>query len=165
MADTQQRRPVSRRLQARVMSVVNVPMRVLLSLPFATPAGRRLMLAFIVGRKSGRVYRQPLSYVRDAGTLLTPGGGAWKRNLVSETPVRLRIRGRDYLARPEVIRDQETVDALLDVMAKSNPMAGRFVGVPRDQDGRLDQQRLGQAIRHGFAVVRWHLDSAAPGPS
>jgi len=158
------RRPAGRRMQARVMAAANVPMRALLGLPIATPAGGRLMLAFIVGRKTGRIYRQPLSYVRDdAGNLLTPGGGAWKRNLISGTPVRLRIRGRDHLARPEVVRDQQTVDALLDVMARANPMAGRFVGVPRDQDGRLDQQRLGQAIEHGFAVVRWHLDGGEPG--
>ena len=142
------------------MNVVNVPMRLLLGLPFATPAGGRLMLAFIVGRKSGRVYRQPLSYARDGDTLLTPGGGAWKQNLASGAPVRLRIRGRDHLARPELVRDQQTVAALLDVITAGNPMAGRFVGIQRDQDGRLDPQRLGLAITHGFAVVRWHLDGA-----
>jgi F420H(2)-dependent quinone reductase len=160
MASTQQR-PVGRRLQARVMSMVNVPMRLMLGLPFGTPAGGRLMLAFIVGRKSGRMYRQPLSYVRDGDTLLTPGGGAWKYNLSNGAPVRLRIRGRDHLARPEVVRDQQTVDALLSVIAAGNPMAGRFAAIPRDQDGRLDQQRLEQAIRHGFAIVRWHLDGPA----
>lgn len=163
MASTQQR-PASRRLQARVMNLVNVPMRLVLGLPFGTPASGRLMLAFIVGRKSGRLYRQPLSYVRDADTLLTPGGGAWKQNLTG-APVRLRIRGRDHLARPEVVRDQQTVDALLDVIATGNPMASRFAGIPRDQNGRLDQQRLEQAIRHGFAVVRWHLDGGGLGHS
>ena len=157
MASTQQR-PASRRLQARVMRLLNVPMRLMLGMPLATPAGNRLMLAFIVGRRTGRLYRQPLSYVRDGSALLTPGGGTWKQNLSGGTPVRLRIRGRDHLARPEIVRDQQTVDALLDVIVAGNPMAGRFAGIPRGQDGRLDQRRLGQAIEHGFAVVRWHLD-------
>lgn len=33
------------------------------------------MLASFTGRKTGRHYRQPLSYVRDGDILLTPGGG------------------------------------------------------------------------------------------
>ena len=46
--------------------------------PFAadsTPLGKRLMLVYLTGRKSGRHYRQPISYVREGETLLTPGGG------------------------------------------------------------------------------------------
>jgi len=49
----QSRRPLGRRLQASVMRIVNIPMRVVLGLPVATPLGKRLMLAFIVGRKTG----------------------------------------------------------------------------------------------------------------
>ena len=58
------------------MRIVNIPMRIVLGLPVATPPGKRLMLAFIVGRKTGKTYRQPMSYVRDGETLLTPGGGS-----------------------------------------------------------------------------------------
>ena len=159
------RRPAGRRMQARVMAAANVPMRALLGLPIATPAGGRLMLAFIVGRKTGRIYRQPLSYVRDGATLLTPGGGNWKLNLGDGKPVRLRIRGRDRYARPELVRDAESVERLLGVIAAHNPMAGRFVAVPKGPDGRLDPQRLALAIKHGFAVVRWHLQDSPANPT
>ncbi len=174
---TVQDRPLSRRIQARVMNVANVPMRAMLGLPFATPAGGRLMLAFIVGRKTGRIYRQPLSYVRDGTTLLTPGGGKWKLNLTGEQPVRLRIRGRDHYARPELVRDPAGVEALLDKIAASNPMAGRFAAIPKTAEGRLDPERLSLAIDHGFGIVRWQLEdpretdqpstvtSAAPTPA
>jgi hypothetical protein len=54
-------RPLSRRLQAKVMRVVNVPMRVVLGLPVATPLSSRLMLVSLTGRKTGRSYRQPVS--------------------------------------------------------------------------------------------------------
>jgi hypothetical protein len=63
------------------MRVVNVPMRRLLRLPFRTPLSRRLMLLTFTGRKTGRVYRQPVSYAPDGDTLLTPAGGRWKLNL------------------------------------------------------------------------------------
>jgi hypothetical protein len=154
--------PLARRLQARFFRAVNVPMRAALGLPFATPLGRRLMLARIVGRKSGRVYRQPLSYVRDGDVLLTPGGGKWKLNLLDDQPVTLRLRGRDVTARPEVVRDPAEITRLFTLMADRNPAVLRFAGIPRDADGRLDPDRLGTAIRFGFTIVRWHLAPASP---
>ena len=125
------RRPLGRRLQARAMRVANVPMRIVLGLPVATPLGKRLMLAFIVGRKTGTTYHQPMSYVRDGETLLTPGGGKWKLNLQDGMPVRLRIRGKDVTARPELVADLDDVDHLLCVILESNPRAGSFVRIPR----------------------------------
>jgi hypothetical protein len=47
-----------------VFRVLNVPMRFVLGLPVATPLGKRLMLVFLIGRKTGRQYRQPVSYIR-----------------------------------------------------------------------------------------------------
>ena len=52
---------VSRRLQARFFRVINVPMRFFLGLPVATPLGRNLMVAFVIGRKRGKIYRPPVS--------------------------------------------------------------------------------------------------------
>jgi hypothetical protein len=50
-------------------------MRLVLGLPFSTPLGKRLMLVHLVGRKTGKHYKQPISYVRDEDVLLTPGWG------------------------------------------------------------------------------------------
>ncbi|HYK69050.1 MAG TPA: nitroreductase/quinone reductase family protein [Streptosporangiaceae bacterium] len=147
---------MSRRLQARFFRVVNVPMRLVLGLPVATPLGRRLMLAFIVGRKTGRLYRQPLSYVRDGGALLTPGGGKWKLNLVTDSPVRLRLRGRDISATAELVSDVGEVGRLLQTMAAGNPAAARFVGIQRGPDGSFDRSGVERAVRYGFRIVRWH---------
>src|SRR4051794_40860065 len=88
--------------RARMMKRINVPMRVVLGLPFKTPLSSQLMLLSYTGRKTGRAYRQPVSYVRDGDVLLTPGGGKWKLNLDESAPVRLRLSGRDVLARPEL---------------------------------------------------------------
>lgn len=155
------RRPLRRRLQARAMRVINVPMRFVLARPIATPLTRRLMLITYTGRKSGKTYRQPLSYVEYDGTLLTPGGGKWKLNLRAGEPVRMRLRGRDITARPEFIADPDQVEHLLAVMSAANPRVRSFVGIPQDAAGRLDRDRLQAALRHGFRVVRWHLDPAA----
>jgi hypothetical protein len=139
------------------MRAVNVPMRAVLGLPFPTPLGGRLMLARIVGRKTGTVYRQPLSYIRDGDVLLTPGGGRWKLNLRDGRPVTLRLRGRDVTARPELVTDYAEIDRLLTLMTDRNPSVVRFTGIPRGADGRMDQDRLRAAVRFGFVIVRWHL--------
>lgn len=156
----QSRRPLGRRLQASAMRIVNVPMRVALGLPVATPLGKRLMLAFIVGRKTGKTYRQPMSYVRDGNVMLTPGGGKWKLNLQDGKPVRLRIRGQDVSARPELVGDADEVDRLLSVILMANPGAGSFVRIPTNPDGSLDQAVLQLAPDYGFRIVRWHLDQS-----
>lgn len=155
------RRPLRRRLQARFMRVVNVPMRFVLGLPAATPLSRRLMLITFTGRRSGKTYRQPLSSVEQDGTLLTPGGGKWKLNLAAGEPVRMRLRGRDVVARPEFVADPDEVERLLAVMAAANPRVRSFVAIPQHADGRLDRDRLLAALRYGFRVVRWHLDEPA----
>jgi deazaflavin-dependent oxidoreductase (nitroreductase family) len=145
-------------VQAGLMGAANVPMRVLLGLPFPTPLSGRLMLVSYTGRKTGKVYRQPLSYVRDGDTLLTPGGGNWKWNLRGGQPVRIRLRGRDVVARPELVEDPAEIERLLGVMMAANPSVSTFVGIPKGPDGRLDRDRLKAAVRNGFRIVRWHLD-------
>jgi hypothetical protein len=145
------------RRQARIMRAVNVPMRAVLSLPFATPLSANLMLACYTGVKSGKSYRQPVSYARDGETLLTPGGGRWTGNLAGGRPVTLRLRGRAVPARADLVSDQAEVERLLAVIAAGNPRAMGFIPIPRTADGRLDPDALAAAISHGFRIVRWHL--------
>lgn len=157
--------PLSRRVTMRAMPavfrVINVPTRSVLGLPRATPLGKRLMLLYLTGRKTGRRYRQPVSYTHDGETLLTPGGGRWKLNLVEGAPTHVRLRGRDISLRAELVRDPAEVDRLLGVMTAKNPMVGRFVPIPKGSDGHYDHDRLDLAIRHGFRIVRWHPGDAA----
>jgi hypothetical protein len=159
------RPPLLRRFLMRAMPavfrVVNVPMRSVLSLPIPTPLGNRLMLVYLTGRKTGRHYRQPVSYVRDGATLLTPGGGRWKLNLVEGQPTHVRLGGRDLSVRPELVRDPAEIDRLLGVMSSENPMVGRFVPIPKGADGHYDRARIDVATRHGFRIVRWTPDDTA----
>lgn len=147
------------RRRARIMRAVNVPMRAVLGMPLPTPLGRNLMLVTYTGRKSGKTYRQPVSYVRDGDTLITPGGGRWKLNLADGRPVRIRLRGRDVTARPEIVSDQAEVERLIGVITSKSPNAARFIPIPRLPDGRLDPDALGNALRYGFRIVRWHPET------
>jgi deazaflavin-dependent oxidoreductase (nitroreductase family) len=149
--------PAALRRRARIMRAVNVPMRVVLSLPVPTPLSANLMLISYTGRKTGKAYRQPVSYVRDGEALLTPGGGRWTLNLAGGRPVQVRLRGRQVPARAELVTDAAEVEQLLGVIARENPRAARFIPIPRRPDGRLDPDVLGAALSNGFCIVRWHL--------
>jgi len=148
--------PTRARMQrrARAMRLINVPMRRVLSLPFPTPLGRRLMVVTLTGHKTGRIYHQPVSYVKDGDTWLTPGGGRWTRNLREDTAVPARMNGKQVELRPELIRDPVQVEALLQTMAKSNPRITSFV--PFFDSGGIDRTKLDTALEYGFRVVRWH---------
>lgn len=139
-----------------MMRVANVPMRAVLSLPFRTPLGGRLMLLNYTGRKSGKHYRQPLSYVADADVLLTPGGGNWTLSLSADTPVTVRLAGKDVQLRPELVGDPDEVGPLLQRMAELNPALTKFVPLPRAADGTFEPEPLRNAVAHGFRIVRWH---------
>jgi hypothetical protein len=115
------------------------------------------MLLYLKGRKSGSTYLQPVSFVRDGETLLTPGGGRWKLNLREGECIRIRLTGRERLARPELIRNVSEVQTLLRKMIAVNPRITSFAPVAGPQ-GRVDQRRVEDAVQYGFAIVRWHLD-------
>jgi deazaflavin-dependent oxidoreductase (nitroreductase family) len=143
--------------QARIMKLVNVPMRQMLALPFRTPLSSRLMLVLHVGRRTGRTYRQPVSYVRDGDVLLTPGGGRWTRNLRDGEPVELRLGGRRRVGRPELVGDPDEVERMLRRMLQANPGLARYIPFI-GRDGSLDDAALRTAVDNGFRIVRWRLD-------
>ena len=147
--------------QARLMRRVNVVMRPLLRLPFPTPLSRRLMLLSYTGRKSGRPYLQPVSFVPDGDVLLTPGGGRWKLNLRPGEPISVRLRGRRVLARPEFVRDPDEVDRLLHLMIGQNARLASFVPFIQ-ADGTIDRANLERALSRGFCIVRWTIERPSP---
>lgn len=144
--------------RARMMRPVNAVMRVVLGVRFPTPLSGRLMLVTHFGRRTGRRYRQPVSYVADGDDLLTPGGGRWTRNLHDGEPVTIRLRGRDRRARPEGVRDPDEVDRLLRVMRDRNPRLVSFVPF-LEPDAPIDRAKLETALSYGFCIVRWHPEA------
>jgi hypothetical protein len=81
-------------------------------------------------------------------------------NLEGGARVRLRLRGRDVTARPELVRDPAEVGRLLERMMAVNPGLRVFVGIPRRAGGHLDPGSVAAAVQHGFRIVRWHLEHA-----
>jgi hypothetical protein len=149
-------RPGGLARRARLMRAVNVPMRGILALPFTTPLSKVLMLLYLTGRRTGKLYRQPVSYVQDGDVLLTPGGGKWKLNLREDQATPVHLRGRTIRLRPEFVTDVVEVETLVRKMIAGNPRAARFMPFV-GPGGEIDRVRAQSALDHGFAVIRWHF--------
>ena len=149
-------RPGGLARRARLMRALNVPMRRILAFPFITPLSKALMLLDLTGRTTGKLYRQPVSYVQDGDVLLTPGGGKWKLNLREDQAIPVHLRGRTVQLRPEFVRDVDQVEGLVRKMIAVNPRAAGFMPFV-GPGGEIDRARVETALEYGFAIIRWHF--------
>src|SRR5207302_8638507 len=93
---------LSRVLQ-RLVRYFNPVTRFLLATRLHSLMSGQLMLLSFTGRKTGRSYTTPVSYVRAGDSLLVPGGGAWWRNLEGTSQTQVCLRGLWSAVTPEVI--------------------------------------------------------------
>lgn len=126
---------------------------------------RRLLLLRFTGRKTGRTYATPVSYVQEGDELLVPGGGRWWKNLLSG-PVSVRLRGDWLPVASEVIGDPPAMADVLGRMMAANPALEVLTGIRRGPDGRPELRSLERERNRGFVIVRLLLqrnrDAGAP---
>jgi deazaflavin-dependent oxidoreductase (nitroreductase family) len=119
----------------------------------------RLMLLTFTGRRSGRSFTTPVSYVREGSSLLVPGGGAWWKNLENGRQVQVRLRGTWRPVTPELIMEPVALAEVLRRMLAANPAISAFTGILPDPYGRPDAEALERERRRGFVVVQLRLDA------
>src|SRR5881628_2120724 len=147
---------VSRVLQS-VVRYFNPFMRLVLGSGAHRMMSGRLMLLSFTGRRTGRSYTTPVSYVREGTNLFVPGRGAWWKNLTSGT-ARV-LQGTWHVVTPEVIREPVALSAVLGRMLAINPAMAVFTGIRPGSDGRPFAKSLERERRRGFVVVRLHLSA------
>jgi deazaflavin-dependent oxidoreductase (nitroreductase family) len=113
------------------------------------------MVINYTGRKSGKAYRLPVSYLRLDDTLLTISfkNRTWWRNLRGGASVTVHLQGKDVSARAEVVEDdQAVVDGLRAFIGKSQP-AARMLGVNLDESRQPEPESLHQAAKLRVIVL------------
>lgn len=141
---------ILRRLRPVVVGLLGSPLHGLLS--------RDVLLLTYRGRRSGRPYTLPLSYVAAAGGLYLctrPEGSRWWKNLLGGPDVQLRHRGREVAARA-VVLESGCVEArrALEAFVARNPRTGELLyQVRRGAGGRPNAADLDREVG-GSVVVR-----------
>ncbi len=105
----------------------------------------RIMLINFSGRKSGKQYSVPVSYMREGQEVICFSDSPWWKNLEGGAKVTLTLQGQDLPAYATPTTDLEAVVAGLRRLIAKDANDAQFFGVKVDAEGRPDEQQLRQA--------------------
>jgi hypothetical protein len=123
-------------VQTLLYEALNVPMRALLRSPLHGVASRNLCIVRYAGRRSGRRYETPLSYVRDGARvlLLSSRDTRWWTNFV---PAAMAATGAQAAATGPGAQAPsartEAVDPAVEVLVEGQWLRGRARTIHHDQ--------------------------------
>jgi deazaflavin-dependent oxidoreductase (nitroreductase family) len=138
-----------------VQGLVNRVIRGILRTPLLSQiAGERLVMLYVVGRKTGRRYTVPVAYTRHEGGLLIGTPFGWGRNLRTGEPITIRLKGRRRQADVQVFRDEASVVGAYAIMCRDNRAFAKFNGIGFGADGNPDPGDLRQAWQAGARAFR-----------
>ena len=134
-------------------AALNVPMRWLLRSPLHGVASRNLCIFLYTGRRSGRRYETPLSYVREDGRILllssrdtrwwtgfTPGPGV-------PAPVEVLAGGELLRGRARTIQhDRERLRGAVRRFLTALPRDAMVYGIGLDEDRRPKEAEIERAL-------------------
>ncbi len=136
--------------------VVNALMRLLLRSPLHVLASGSILLLTFRGRKSGRSYTVPVSYVRDGRAFVCFTSGewsAWWKNLRGGAPVTAGVRGTGLEARAQVLQEGDAVVAGLDAFLRRFPGTAARYGVGLGPCSLPEPADVAAAVRSGRAIM------------
>lgn len=122
----------------------NPIMRGMLSSPVHFFVSKSMMLITYTGRKSGKTYTLPVSYLKQGKTLYTISSRerVWWRNLRGGAQVTLRLKGEDVQAWAESIEDEEQVAANLLRYFEIAPQMANYMNISLAPDGKPDREEV-----------------------
>jgi deazaflavin-dependent oxidoreductase (nitroreductase family) len=118
------------------------------------------MIITYTGRKSGKTFSTPVNYVRDGEVLwaVSYRHRTWWRNL-HDSPVTLRIQGRDVAGVATAVTDQQAVTDCLTGDLRKAPQVARYIGVALDASGQPKTEDVAEAAKTRV-MVRVQLSRA-----
>jgi hypothetical protein len=141
-------------LLGTLLRLLNPFLRWLLESPVHSPWSRWFAVLAWSGRKTGRRYSTPVSYVREGSTAYLTTGDRWWRNLIDGAPVTMRIAGQSYAATAVAVTDDEQSRAQHERLFREHWWFRFLAGIPRGDAGGPDPQAVVRAIGAGRVLVR-----------
>jgi len=139
------------------MRLLNRFPKAILQSPLHPLMSRKFLVLSFQGRKTGRQYELPLSYLRRDGQVIMTTDSGWWRNLQGGKPVHLRLAGRKLSGTAWAVTEDAEVEAALRELIAAQPSYARLAGVRTNADGSLD---LTQAARERV-LIQVELEPAA----
>ena len=138
-----------------VLSLLHSPLHRLLD-------GQTLAIT-VTGRRSGRDYTLPVSYLRDGETLLviSEKGRTWWKNLRGGAPVTVFQNGHRLQARGEAFVDVDRVSKFLLVILQQAPAYQHLLHVKLDASGHPEDTEALKRLAQERVVIRLKEIAAA----
>ena len=108
------------------------------------------------GRRSGRRYTIPVTYLRRDGEVLcmTERNGIWWRNLQGGVPVQITLNGRSVSTISQVeIDDNQQIAGALRLFCLRSRISAYFAGVGFDSDGEPNSMDLVRAAERHVLIT------------
>ncbi len=143
-------------IEGRLYRLINRVVILVLRSPLHAVLSGGVLLLRVAGRRSGRLYTVPLSYVRGADSVVCftgPAWSAWWKNLRGGARVTVRMRGRDLTGTGLVVTEEGVAVEGLETFLGAFPSTARRYSVKLDTNGRPDRGGIETAVRTGVAVM------------
>ena len=141
-----------------LLRLLNPVLKRLLASPLHPLLSPFFMLLGWTGRKTGRSYTTPVSYVREGDRVFVTTGDRWWRNLVGGDQVRLLIAGRSRTGTATPLTDREESIAVHARLFRERPFFRRLAGLPAAPGGGAYPADVARAVDAGRMLVRIGLD-------
>ena len=137
----------------------------LLHSPLHSFMDKSTILITFTGRKSGKKYTIPVSFVRDGDNLMmiSQREHSWWKNLRGGAQVTLYMQGHILKARGEVFTDAETVAGKLLLFLQQFPDYQRLIHVKLAANGQPENPEAFQRFAKDMVIVQMKelVDNAA----
>lgn len=155
------------RIQSLLYAAINPPMRALLRSPLHRVASQNLCLLRYRGRRSGRAFETPLSFMREGSLvrMLSSRETRWWLNFMDgPVDVEVEIARETHRGRAEAItEDGDRLRSGVRAFLTAVPRDAFVYGIELDRDRRPRQQDIENAAGH-VVLVEIELDDPWPGP-
>jgi hypothetical protein len=132
---------------------VNTIVRAILRSPLHRIMSHNIMLLSFTGRKSGKRYAIPVSYVREDDTFTCFTDSRWWQNLRGGASVTLLVKGQELqgIATP-VFDDKETIAHHLRLFLQKVPRDAKFHAVRLSSSGQPDSDDIARAAQTDILI-------------
>jgi deazaflavin-dependent oxidoreductase (nitroreductase family) len=128
----------------------------LLHSPFHSLLDKSTIVITVTGRKSGKTYTMPVSYMRDGDILMMISRREhnWWKNLRGGAQVTLYLQGHTLKARGDVSTDAETVAKKLLMFLRHFPGYQRLMHMKLAADGQPENPEAFQRFVHSMVIIQ-----------